>query len=148
MQATRSETKASLRPLSNGDSTNGASIHGSYDPVPAAAGPDHPTSAALPDPDHRSVLPRRSRLELRMDILRAIRRGANKPTQIMYRANMSWNALGAHLGMLESRSLIAWSTVGSRRQYVLTNKGEQVISSYLRLLEDTGIGSTGAFFPF
>ncbi len=34
---------------------------------------------------------RRSKLEITLDVLKAVRDGVDKPTRIMYVANMSWN---------------------------------------------------------
>ena len=40
---------------------------------------------------------RRSLLQIKVDILRAVESGYGKPTQIMYRANLSWNVLQTQL---------------------------------------------------
>jgi predicted transcriptional regulator len=95
-----------------------------------------------------AIFTRRSHLEIRMDILRAVRRGASKPTQIMYRANLSWNSLSSHLDLLHSKALVMWSQDGSRRHYELTTRGEQVISAYSKLLEDLGTEVKEPIFPF
>ena len=40
-----------------------------------------------------AFMTRRSRIEIHMDILRAVSEGREKPTHIMYRANLSWSKL-------------------------------------------------------
>ena len=40
---------------------------------------------------------RRSLLQIRVDILRVVMEGYGKPTQIMYKANLSWNVLQSQL---------------------------------------------------
>src|ERR1700739_957319 len=40
---------------------------------------------------------RRSLLQIKVDILKVVASGFGKPTQIMYRANLSWNVLQAQL---------------------------------------------------
>lgn len=49
---------------------------------------------------------RRSRLELYLEVLRAIKNGTEKPTRIMYEANLSWKILNDVLSSLVSQELI------------------------------------------
>lgn len=79
---------------------------------------------------------RRSHLEIRMDILSCIKGGCDKPTQVMYKANLSWTALKDHLAALESSKLIAGSSYGSRRRYELTDKAFEVLAAYEKILSD------------
>src|SRR5579863_4627740 len=72
-----------------------------------------PERGARPFVGPRTEHPRRSVFEIRMDIMRAIRRGAKKPTQIMYRANLSWATLNWHLDMLVEGTLVRWSAEGA-----------------------------------
>jgi len=78
---------------------------------------------------------RRSKLEITLDVLKAVRDGVDKPTRIMYVANMSWNptqellerlVLEGHLDVTEERT-----EKRSKKRYVITEKGLNVIS-YLR----------------
>ncbi len=78
---------------------------------------------------------RRSKLEITLDVLKAVRDGVDKPTRIMYVANMSWNptqellerlVMEGHLEMTEERT-----EKRSKKRYVITEKGLNVIS-YLR----------------
>jgi predicted transcriptional regulator len=79
---------------------------------------------------------RRSHLEIRMDILSCIKSGFEKPTQIMYKANLSWSALKEHMAALEEGKLISEVEYGTRRKYELTEKGLGVLVSYNRILAD------------
>ena len=78
---------------------------------------------------------RRSKLEITLDVLKAVRDGVDKPTRIMYVTNMSWNptqellerlVMGGHLEVTEERT-----EKRSQKRYVITEKGLNVIS-YLR----------------
>ena len=89
-------------------------------------------------PESRKSLSRRSQLEIRMDMLAAVKVGADKPTQIMYRANLSWIALQTHLKQLLERGLLRWVADGNRKRYELTTKGANVMYSYIKILEETG----------
>ena len=51
--------------------------------------------------------PRRSRLEIRLSILSAVRDGVDKPTRIMYAANLSWKPTQRVLGQLLEQGLIS-----------------------------------------
>lgn len=86
----------------------------------------------------RKVLSRRSQLEIRMDMLKVIKAGAEKPTQIMYKANLSWVALQTHLTQLIQRGLLKWVTEGTRKRYELTLKGSSVMYAYQKILEEVG----------
>ena len=86
----------------------------------------------------RKVLARRSQLEIRMDMLKVIKQGAEKPTQIMYKANLSWVALQTHLTQMIERGLLKWVTEGTRKRYELTLKGSSVMYAYQKILEEVG----------
>jgi len=79
---------------------------------------------------------RRSHLEVRMDILSCVKSGAEKPTQIMYKANLSWTALKDHLTALEQAGLLATAEYGNRRRYVLTDKGFAILMAYAKILDE------------
>ena len=75
---------------------------------------------------------RRSRLEIYLDVLLAIKKGISKPTQVMYEANLSWRPLQDILDSLVSRGLVEEYDVKrlrdrrSKSGYRLTQKGENV----------------------
>ena len=79
---------------------------------------------------------RRSHLEIRMDILSSITSGYDKPTQVMYMANLSWTALKDHLSALEGGSLIRSVEYGTRRRYELTERAYAVLAAYEKMLSD------------
>ena len=82
---------------------------------------------------------RRSRLEIYIELLSNIKSGVNKPTQIMYATNLSWNAFKRVIKkMLANEHVQEIDTTlerapRSRRDnrtkkiYRLTEKGERVI---------------------
>jgi len=78
---------------------------------------------------------RRSQLETRLDMLRAVHDGAEGPTQVMYRANLSWSALQENLTKLLAVGLLREEKFGSRRRYVLTDKGMDVLRNFDTVLE-------------
>ena len=94
--------------------------------------------SSSPMQEKHKVLSRRSQLEIRMDMLRVIKAGAEKPTQIMYQANLSWVALQTHLTQMIERGLLKWVTEGTRKRYELTLKGSSVMYAYQKVLEEVG----------
>lgn len=74
--------------------------------------------------------PRRSELEVKMDVLKVTMEGACKPTQIMYKANLSWVALLGHLESLTTLGLLRAVEYASRRVYEITPKGVQLLRAY------------------
>jgi predicted transcriptional regulator len=84
----------------------------------------------------KRAVTRRSQLEIRMDILRAIMEGAEGPTQIMYKANLSWILLCDHLGALNEQGFVGEKTVGNRKKYSLTGKGIEIVGAYLNLIRE------------
>ena len=79
---------------------------------------------------------RRSHLEIRMDILSCIRAGFDKPTQVMYKANLSWGALKGHLDALEDGGLVRSVEYGNRRRYEVTERALAVLASYEKILSE------------
>jgi len=84
----------------------------------------------------KRAVSRRSQLEIRMDILRAIMEGAEGPTQIMYKANLSWILLCDHLGALGEQGFVGEKSVGNRKKYSLTGKGMEIVGAYLNLIRE------------
>ncbi len=76
---------------------------------------------------------RRSLLQIRIDVLKAVASGFGKPTQIMYRANLSWNVLQAQLKSFLESDMLEVEQYGSRRRYMITPKGVEMIDSYQRV---------------
>jgi len=77
---------------------------------------------------------KRSRLEIYIDVLRAIKKSYTKPTRIMYKANLSWRPLREILSFLKmNKAVIERSTGGNRREYFLTEKGNEILRMFEQL---------------
>jgi predicted transcriptional regulator len=81
---------------------------------------------------------RRSELEIKMDVLQVVSQGIDRPTQIMYKANLSWVALQECLKSLAAKSFIREESQGSRRRYELTQAGYEVLRTFQKVLESMG----------
>ena len=79
---------------------------------------------------------RRSLLQIKVDILRAVEAGYGKPTQIMYRANLSWNVLQAQLRSFIDSGMLEVEEYGSRRRYLITPKGSEMVDSYQKVVRE------------
>jgi predicted transcriptional regulator len=79
---------------------------------------------------------RRSLLQIKVDILRAVSAGYGKPTQIMYRANLSWNVLQAQLRSFIVSGMLEVEEYGSRRRYMITAKGIEMVDSYQKVVSE------------
>ena len=80
---------------------------------------------------------RRSRFEIYIDVLKEVKSGANKPTQIMYGANLSWKPLQGILKSLLNQGLLTEIEGDPRDKrtkvtYELTQKGENVVRYYVK----------------
>jgi predicted transcriptional regulator len=77
---------------------------------------------------------RRSELEVKMDILRVTSEGIDKPTQIMYKANLSWVALLGHLKSLIESGFLREVEYGNRKKYEITQRGSELLDNYQRVV--------------
>ncbi len=84
-------------------------------------------------------LNRRSRMETYCDILRAIAAGAERPTHIMYKANLSWTVMQGYIKSLESQGLVVSEGVEGKRVYRLSDKGFQLLNQFLSIREDLNL---------
>jgi len=79
-------------------------------------------------------MPRRSKLEIRLTMLSSIKQGIDKPTRIMYAANLSWKPTQRTLAQLVRQGLIneieETDNVKSKRRYEITEKGLAVIKYF------------------
>ena len=77
---------------------------------------------------------RRSKLDIMLTVLRAVAGGEEKPTKIMYAANMSWNLTQrvfedlVRQGLLEVREVPG--SKRSTRRYSITEKGGSVLEYF------------------
>ena len=78
--------------------------------------------------------PRRSKLEIRLKILAAVKQGVDKPTRIMYAANMSWKPVQLMLTHLVEQGLLLevvnTGNKQSKRRYQITEKGEKILDYF------------------
>lgn len=79
---------------------------------------------------------RRSLLQIRIDILRVVMEGYGKPTQIMYKANLSWNVLQGQLRAFLEAGLLKVEEYGSRRRYQITQEGAEMVRSYQKVVDE------------
>ena len=96
---------------------------------------------APPVPGHQPVSKsfsegRRSILQIRVDILKVVAEGYGKPTQVMYRANLSWNVLQAQLKSFIETEMLIVEEYGSRRRYIITPKGAEMLKSYQKVVKE------------
>jgi len=75
-------------------------------------------------------------MEIKMDILTVVMEGASGPTQIMYKANLSWNLLTEHLKDLVAHDVLAEHNVKNRSTYHLTERGISILRSYRLVVEE------------
>ena len=75
---------------------------------------------------------RRSKLDIQLEVLKAVREGVDKPTRIMYATNMSWNPVRKILDSLVDGGFVSVITTNggnrSKRRYEITEKGVSVIN--------------------
>jgi len=65
-------------------------------------------------------------MEILLDILEAVAGGRQKPTHIMYRANLSWSRLTKHLDLLSRQGLLVKAEVDGTL-YRITQRGKEVL---------------------
>jgi len=82
---------------------------------------------------------RRSMLDIVLDVLSVVREGVDKPTRIMYAANLSWRPTQRILKMMVERGLLrVVETDGdgrTKRRYVVTERGLNVLEYFERAKE-------------
>lgn len=78
---------------------------------------------------------RRSRMETMCDILMTIAAGTEKPTHIMYKANLSWRIMQQYMKALETQGLVIATDDQGKRVYHLTEKGFKLLSQFNALKE-------------
>ena len=73
------------------------------------------------------------------DILRVIGAGAEKPTHIMYKANLSWTVMQLYIKSLEAQGLVVADSDQGKRLYHLSEKGFEVSNQLLTIREQLHI---------
>jgi predicted transcriptional regulator len=94
---------------------------------------------AIPQQQQQQQLNRRSRMETYCDILRAIGAGAEKPTHILYKANLSWTVMQGYIRALEAQGLIVAVVDDGKKLYHLSEKGYQLLKQFLTIREDLNL---------
>ena len=73
---------------------------------------------------------KRDRLQIYLDVLKVMRKGESKPTQIMYKSNLSWKPLMKILDSLIDQQIVEVTTIHKHRFYTLTKKGVDVLEYF------------------
>jgi predicted transcriptional regulator len=71
---------------------------------------------------------KRSRLEIYIEVLETIMAGYNKPTNIMYKSNLSWITLKEILDSLVEKGLVTTVERNKRKMYLITEKGRSIVN--------------------
>jgi predicted transcriptional regulator len=82
---------------------------------------------------------KRAKLEIYLDVLRAIKKGTNKPTRIMYKTNLSWKPLTKVLDSLVEQGLITAKKEGNHSVYDITEKGQNILRYFSKAMESIQI---------
>lgn len=77
-------------------------------------------------------MPRRSRLEIYLQILQAIAAGAHKPTHVMYRVNLAWKPATGFFKLLLEKELIREQLTQAGKEFRVTEKGMQVLDYFMK----------------
>ncbi|MFQ6095006.1 MAG: DUF4364 family protein [Candidatus Bathyarchaeia archaeon] len=78
---------------------------------------------------------KRSRLQIYLEVLKTIKKGVSKPTNIMYKCNLSWIPLMEILNSLLKQGLINRRNEKKRKVYEITEKGLNVLRYFERAEE-------------
>ena len=70
---------------------------------------------------------KRSRLDIYFDILTVVERGFTKPTEIIYKAYLSWEILNEALPILVTKGFLIEKLLKNSKRYGITNKGHKAI---------------------
>lgn len=65
-----------------------------------------------------------------LDVLQVVKASEEGPTQIMYRANLSWSICRGMLDRLAAKGLVGVVSEGGRKRYGITPKGAEVLRAY------------------
>ena len=86
---------------------------------------------------------RRSKLEVKISILRAIEDGATRQTNIMNRSNLSWSFANMFIHTLERQGLISTMVVRGRRCFTLTERGKRALAAYTTVIRELEVDMMG-----
>ena len=83
-------------------------------------------------------------METYCDIVKAIGHGAEKPTHIMYKANLCWTVTKGCIRALESVGIVGTHENEGMKAYNLTEKGFAFLKQYQSVRESLQLGSEEA----
>jgi len=72
-------------------------------------------------------------MEIFMDIIKAVADGREKPTHVMYRANLSWTRLNKHLDFLVKQDILKKSVLDGTVTFSITQKGKDVLGYFKKI---------------
>jgi predicted transcriptional regulator len=87
------------------------------------------------------MIGKRSRLEMYLDVLDKVNEGIKKPTNIMYKCNLSWIPMKEILDSLIEKDLVKEVVKKNRRTYDITERGRNLLrylGSVLSTLQTKG----------
>jgi predicted transcriptional regulator len=90
---------------------------------------------------------KRSRLEMYLDVLEKINAGINRPTNIMYKCNLSWIPMKEILDSLIDKELIQEIEIKDKKTYEITKKGQDILK-YLESVLEAFDGNRRKVIPF
>jgi predicted transcriptional regulator len=76
---------------------------------------------------------RRSQFEIYIDILKAVSEGRQKPTHVMYRANLTWKRLKKHVSFLVAHGLLIEDKQGRTKILSITSSGKDVVWYHMKI---------------
>jgi len=79
------------------------------------------------------MVTRRSQFEIYIDILKAVSEGKQKPTHVMYRANLTWKRLKKHVDFLVAHSLLVEEKDGRTKILSITSSGKDVVWYHMKI---------------
>jgi len=78
---------------------------------------------------------KRSRLEIYLEVLEVVRHDVDKPTRIMYAANISWKPLQEIITTLLENGLIHEEETKLSKRYTITDKGKSALGYFRKAKE-------------
>lgn len=76
---------------------------------------------------------RRSRLELHLDVLKAIYKGRTAPSRVVYAANLSYDRVVNCIDFLIDHDLIERIQGIKKKRYVITESGKNVVNYFFEI---------------
>jgi len=73
---------------------------------------------------------KRSSIEIYLEVLKAVKLGTRKPTNIMYKCNLAWKPFKQILDSLVENELLEIDQKGKRKTYYLTEKGNEALKYF------------------